>query len=856
VGVARKLWGDEKEEVGKEGTSNGGITNGVDGKETPTQSQATTAWKPYYLENFLLILKAIKSNPHDWRLFSPLDRKWFHHFLRSYEGNKMEIESSDDNEREVFQVKSELVDRRSNLPLSEEAQLLFVRLFQRKHRWLRRDQIKYEAIAEDLGDALEELVSSGFLDSTDRNSFALDDIGEVLDLLLAPELKTLAKSLRVDLSKKTAVTKPDLVRALLQHGSKQTSILDFTRLKSNDAQQSPAPSTPKSSSILQFSSTPKSSTSTPKLSSTPSASSKLLLVKAKALLGTGYRVADEPREVFLRAILLFDMCGFWMDVLQDSANTQGGSNELFKILLVNTGKLVYPSYVVDRRALVFRDRQDLIDWQNAVVVEKELRAVIDSSQWDEAFGIFELRQDWCLQSLGDAESLQRAESLPTFLRRYTPGWSAVKILSYGVDLLERRKDFEGAVGLLNILLTQHVFSPGARGKWFDRLTLNLHHHLRRPKEAWAKCLEGLKDDHVKGGRRLSLWMRAEKLSTDKKEKEFEINEIPEAFHMTLRNAPERRFEGTLVPGMTGVYLSHATSPSPANTPSKSPRNIKTPPKLAQRGFEAVRVEELTLRHYKDNLGFTQGLHCEGSIFSALFLLLFWDVIFMPGIGDVFWNPFQTMPLDLLTSDFYTNRKEEIDERVDWLSRASPEDLIGVLRTVWEKHEGTMVTGISWERFETVEYLVGFIESMDSRAGLCLSAICRRLAENYRHMRSGMPDLCLWNREDKKWMLVEVKGPNDKLSTKQMLWLDYFVQMEIPCEVCHVSAISSKKLKAVKGGSNSAKTTPKKATASPAGGTPAKAKGTPSKASGTPSKASGTAKKVKGRPKKSAGKDDC
>ena len=54
MGVARKLWGDEKEEVGKEGTSNGGITNGVDGKETPTQSQATTAWKPYYLENFLV----------------------------------------------------------------------------------------------------------------------------------------------------------------------------------------------------------------------------------------------------------------------------------------------------------------------------------------------------------------------------------------------------------------------------------------------------------------------------------------------------------------------------------------------------------------------------------------------------------------------------------------------------------------------------------------------------------------------------------------------------------------------------------------------------------------------------------
>ena len=107
-----------------------------------------------------------------------------------------------------------------------------------------------------------------------------------------------AKSLRVDLSKngKAAMSKPDLIRALMQHGSKQTSILDFTKLKSK---------------------TDTSSTSSP-----ATGSSKLLLVKAKALLGTAYRVSEEPREVFLRAILLFDMCGFWMDVLQDSNNTQ------------------------------------------------------------------------------------------------------------------------------------------------------------------------------------------------------------------------------------------------------------------------------------------------------------------------------------------------------------------------------------------------------------------------------------------------------------------------------------------------------------------------------------------------------
>ena len=47
-------------------------------------------------------------------------------------------------------------------------------------------------------------------------------------------------------------------------------------------------------------------------------------MKAKALLGTAYKVATEPRETFLRAMLLFDMCGFWMSVLQESASSSRG----------------------------------------------------------------------------------------------------------------------------------------------------------------------------------------------------------------------------------------------------------------------------------------------------------------------------------------------------------------------------------------------------------------------------------------------------------------------------------------------------------------------------------------------------
>lgn len=38
----------------------------------------------------------------------------------------------------------------------------------------------------------------------------------------------------------------------------------------------------------------------------------------------------------------------------------GGQNQLFTILLVNSGRLAFPDYRVQRAAKVFRDREDLI----------------------------------------------------------------------------------------------------------------------------------------------------------------------------------------------------------------------------------------------------------------------------------------------------------------------------------------------------------------------------------------------------------------------------------------------------------------------------------------------------------------
>lgn len=54
-----------------------------------------------------------------------------------------------------------------------------------------------------------------------------------------------------------------------------------------------------------------------------------------------------------------------------------------------------------------------------------------------------------------------------------------------------------------------------------------------------------------------------------------------------------------------------------------------------------------------------GIHAEGGIWSTLFGLLMWDVLFAP-VPDVFRNQFQTAPLDLPTPAFFPTRLRAIE----------------------------------------------------------------------------------------------------------------------------------------------------------------------------------------------------
>merc|ERR1719391_1998338 len=95
--------------------------------------------------------------------------------------------------------------------------------------------------------------------------------------------------------------------------------------------------------------------------------------------------------------------------------------------------------------------------------------------------------------------------------------------------------------------------------------------------------------------------------------------------------------------------------------------------------------------------------------------------------------------------------------------------------------------VAWDRFRGPEHLTGLVSCMETYK---LSLVLDRMIKDHRTYRSGLPDLTLWNPETREMKFVEVKGPGDKLSYKQILWIRFFNEIGITAEVCHVDPTGS------------------------------------------------------------------
>lgn len=157
------------------------------------------------------------------------------------------------------------------------------------------------------------------------------------------------------------------------------------------------------------------------------------------------------------------------------------------LFLANIGKVVYPAYTIDRSTPVFHSRDSLIAFANAYQQKHEMFMALESNNFEQAYSYYpqvSRKFDEILASLKNGDSNPLAALLPEHLRCFTAEWAITKMCYFGVEVLQKWRHYDDAVNQLETLLQQDVFCFDSRGRWYDRLALNLHQHLKRPEKVF------------------------------------------------------------------------------------------------------------------------------------------------------------------------------------------------------------------------------------------------------------------------------------------------------------------------------------------------------------------------------------
>ena len=582
------------------------------------------------------------------------------------------------------------------------------------------------------------------------DSSELIDLETVLDVLSAPAVKQLCKQMNIKIGSK----KEDCINALMNHSKKKSFFV-------------------KSSNMTE-----------------------VILKKARELIdGSVYRIKDHVTCIFMRVLSLYSLSNFW-DERESERGQQTSAPQLTSILLQNTGKIVFPVFSIIRKRKIFQNRDDLLHFESVCALEGEMAEFISNKDWEGAVDPVKKAIDAFDELIKDPSREEHLRELPDFLRRFTSGSVLAYILTKGVDIFERLKNHEQAVIILRKLTGQDLYLPDYHGHWYERLVLDLDQHLKSPKECLEAVKNGLDDPYVQEARLLSLCQRLHKVTSTKKNagilshKEKQ-NFIDHKRWLTPQDPITITIQGKMMPksnmpGEKTVFVAEGEDTD-----------------------LLCSVEEFVKEHFKSKKGFTNGLHAEGSVTNTIAAILFWDIIYAD-IEDVFRSPQQAAPLDYNSPHFYSSRKELIEKRLSEIADWSKDQLCEFATERWESCCQVTACPANWELFTSLPHFLGLLRCF---SGAQLNGLCRRLMMNHRHTRSGFPDLTMWDKINEKVAFVEVKGPNDRLSNKQILWLDYLNSLGMEAVVCHIEALNGKRIN-IESTSKTKNTNAKRAKVSP------------------------------------------
>jgi hypothetical protein len=186
-------------------------------------------------------------------------------------------------------------------------------------------------------------------------------------------------------------------------------------------------------------------------------------------------------------------------------------------------------------------------------------------------------------------------------------------------------------------------------------------------------------------------------------------------------------------------------------------------------------------HVRDHLA--QGLadpgtvrYVENGLINALFGLLCWPAIFAP-VPGAFFHDFQRGPVDLASGHFYRRRQREFEACLADLASER------YRQSIWTTFEGKWGIQSPFVRWSALDRTL-LRWALDCFPARHLRVWFEWILRNVQDNRAGFPDLVQFWPNERRYRLIEVKGPGDRVQDNQRRLLEYCVLHEMPVAVCY------------------------------------------------------------------------
>ena len=170
-------------------------------------------------------------------------------------------------------------------------------------------------------------------------------------------------------------------------------------------------------------------------------------------------------------------------------------------------------------------------------------------------------------------------------------------------------------------------------------------------------------------------------------------------------------------------------------------------------------------------------YVENALINALFGLLCWPAIFS-AIPGAFFHPFHRAPADLFSADFFARREPAFRACLGQLDGDAYRDTI---RANFIGKHGVQSPFLMWEALSAE--LIDL--ALDCIPALHLKKWFDRILLDIKANRTGFPDLIQFWPAERRYNMIEVKGPGDRLQDNQLRWIDYCAEHDMPISVCYL-----------------------------------------------------------------------